>query len=453
MKHWKHYEPDASRPWNLQRAWTLHRRAGFAATWNELQRDLADGPQKSIDRVLSATSRIDGIPDNYAEMSRIIGESAVASGRPERMAAWWIYLMYFSPDPLRERMAILWHNHFATSMAKVNSLPMMREQNNIFRTHGLGPFEELLSATLKHGAMLKWLDGDENRAGKANENLGRETLELFTLGIGNYSEDDVKNASRALTGWSVHQSKFRVRDEWHDTDEKTILGNTGDFTGDDLINIVVNHPATSKRLAWRLCSEYLSEKVATQDRIFELANWLAANDLDLQGAMQIVLNSDAFYSDDNIKRRVVDPESFIVGAIRALELFDPPASTMVLCDWNEQLGRKLFYPPNVGGWPGDRAWLNSRTAIARANFGAALVSGKLSRSGTSKNLIAFAAQHTGNSKPVELVGFYCELLTGSQQEQRSNELIARASHGSDDQGEMMKNVVALILASPEAQLG
>ena len=126
---------------------------------------------------------------------------------------------------------------------------------------------------------------------------------------------------------------------------------------------------------------------------------------------------------------------------------------MVLCDWNEQLGRKLFYPPNVGGWPGGRAWLNSRTAIARANFGAALVQGKLNRSGTTRNLVEFASKHTGETKPLELAGFYCELLTGSKQEERSAELIARASQGNGDVVEMMKHLVALILASPEAQLG
>ena len=124
----------------------------------------------------------------------------------------------------------------------------------------------------------------------------------------------------------------------------------------------------------------------------------------------------------------------------------------MLCDWNEQLGRKLFYPPNVGGWPGGRAWLNSRTAIARANFGVALVTGKLNRSGKSRNLTGFAGEKIGVHKPVELASFFCELLTGRKNDQRSAELVARATQVGVDNDRMMKNLVALILASPEGQL-
>ena len=211
MSSWKPYRPTASSPWNLQRVWTLHRRTAFGATWNELQRDLQNGPEDSISRILEGHVRREGVPSDFHEMKTILGESAIASQRPERLAAWWVYQMYFSPDPLRERMALVWHNHFATSNFKVKNLRYMLSQNEIFRTHALEDFESLLSATLKHPAMLKWLDGDANRLGQPNENFGRETLELFTLGIGNYTESDVKNASRALTGWTVKDNQFTYK--------------------------------------------------------------------------------------------------------------------------------------------------------------------------------------------------------------------------------------------------
>lgn len=436
---WQRYKPNRQQPWNLLRVWTLHRRAGFAGTWTELQRDLADGPEKTISRILDGTSRTDGLPDNFAEMRQIIGKSAENSDRPERLMAWWVYQMYFSPDSLRERMTLVWHNHFATSNAKVKNLLSMKEQNEVFRKHGLGDFETLLTNTLKHPAMLKWLDGNENRAGRANENLGRETLELFTLGVGNYSESDVENASRALTGWSIDDNKFVVRDEWHDSSEKSILGRKGHFKGDDLIDITLKHPATPKRLAWRLCNELLAESLATEKHIDELATILSENRLNIRVGLETILTSELFFSTENLKQRIVDPESLIVGSTRALETFEPPASTMVLADWIEQTGRKLFYPPNVGGWPGGRSWLNSRTAIARANFGAALVQGKVNRSNIAINLSALAEKHSDRSTK-HAIDFFTQLLTGKS-----------VTEGSQNQLDLESTVIK-ILASPSAQL-
>ncbi len=455
MKSWKRYKPTDSNPWNFKRVWTLHRRAGFAATWRELQRDLSDGPEKSVNRMLSGQSRVDGIPDNYNQFVKIIGDSAVSSSRSQRIAAWWIYQMYFSPDPLRERLSLTWHNHFATSNAKVDSLKLMREQNDIFRQHAMAPFKKLLSKTIKHAAMLIWLDGDQNRVGdgNANENLARETLELFALGVGNYTEDDVKQAARALTGWSVNKYKFHVRNDWHDQKKKKILGQSGNFDGDDLIEIVSGHSATPKRLAWRLCDELISRELATEQRVSELAEFLQKKDLDVYQAVETILRSEVFYSKENIKRRIIDPEPFVIGNLRSLEVFDPPASTMILADWIEQLGRKLFYPPNVGGWPGGRAWLNSRTTVARANFGAALVKGQLRHGGRSPDFVALAKKHVHSGDLSEIASFYCQLLTGSKQEQFQKSVLKKIGKLATDRNEMLKLLVASILASPEAQLG
>src|SRR5262249_4672281 len=163
-------------------------------------------------------------------------------------------------DPLGERLTLLWHNHFATSNEKVNNIASMRRQNEILRKHARGPFGDLLRAVVKDPAMLVWLDAPENRKGHVNENLARELMELFTLGIGNYTETDVKEAARALTGWKVAQDAFRAWAADHDDGDKTVLGRKGRWTGDDLVKMLLEHPATSRRMAWRLCEWLMGEK-------------------------------------------------------------------------------------------------------------------------------------------------------------------------------------------------
>src|SRR5487761_1256590 len=203
------YTPDERRPWNLRRVGHLHRRAGFAATWNELQRDLNDGPQAAVDRLLTGKAYSSGVPEGFEDTSRLLADAAVASGSIHRLKAWWIYRMLFSPDPLGERLTLMWHNHFATSNRKVEDVSLMRRQNDLLREYARAPFGALLSRAAKDPAVLIWLDADSNRREHPNENLARELMELFSLGVGNYSETDVKEVARALTGWTVKNRAFR----------------------------------------------------------------------------------------------------------------------------------------------------------------------------------------------------------------------------------------------------
>src|SRR5262245_53520513 len=249
---WAPYRPDAAAPWDLRRVAHLHRRAGFAATWAELQRDLADGPKASVDRLLSGRARRPGVPDDFERTARLIGESAAGTREPDRLKAWWLYRLLFGPDPLTERLTLMWHNHFATSNAKVNNLALMHRQNETFRRLARAPFGELLHAAVRDPALMVWLDAPSNRKGKPNENLARELMELFSLGIGPYTEADVKEAARALTGWRVDNDLFAEDADEHDGGEKTILTRRGRWKGDDLVDIVLCHPATARRIAWRL---------------------------------------------------------------------------------------------------------------------------------------------------------------------------------------------------------
>jgi hypothetical protein len=207
-------------------------------------------------------------------------------------------------DPLGERLALMWHNHFATSNRKVQNLVWMREQNELFRQHGRGPFAELLRAVIKHPAMLVWLDADSNRKGHPNENLARELTELFTVGIGNYTEADIKEAARALTGWTVMRNEFQIQGARHDPGEKAVLSHRGKLTGDDLLDLLIEHPSTARRLAWRLCGTFMGEGVVDDDALDRLTKDLGEHGLDIGWAVETILRSELFFSEKNLRARV-----------------------------------------------------------------------------------------------------------------------------------------------------
>src|SRR5262249_21511065 len=215
---------------------------------------------------------------------------------PRHLKAWWVYRMLWGPDPLGERLTLLWHNHFATSYAKVNDLAAIRRQNDIFRKHGRGPFGTLLKAVVHDPALLIWLDAPVNRKGQPNENLGRELMELFTLGVGHYTEQDVKEAARALTGWSVKADAFADVPASHDDGGKTILGKKGRWKGDDLVRILLEHPATSRRLAWRIGEGLMGEKAVAAGALHPLAAGLRKRDLDIGRAGGAGLGSPVLFA-------------------------------------------------------------------------------------------------------------------------------------------------------------
>jgi uncharacterized protein (DUF1800 family) len=445
---WTPYTPDDKATWNLRRVVHLHRRAGFAATWSEIQRDLKDGPKASIDRVLTGKTAMQGVPENFTDTANLLGESAAASRDPARLKAWWVYRMMFGPDPLTERLALTWHDHFATSNLKVENLSAMRAQNENFRKLGRKRFGELLNAAVREPATLVWLDAPANRKGQPNENLARELMELFSMGIGNYTEADVKEAARALTGWTASDDAFAENEKAHDDGEKTILGKKGKWKGADLVRIVLEHPATAKRLAGRICSLFLGEKARKSADIKGLANSLRERDLDIAWAVETVLRSQLFFADENIGNRVLGPVEYVVGAARALELFDPPSSTLVLAEWCGRLGQDLFYPPNVGGWPGGRAWLTTRSLVGRANYAAALVDGVLVGRPDPMDARALAKNHG----EVDVIAFYTRLLFGVEPAAEWRQRITASVEAKDDT-DRARRVVALMLATPEAQLG
>ena len=442
---WKAYVPSSSMPWNLHRAKHLHRRAAFGATWAELQRDVADGPEKSISRLLTGRTRQDGLRDDFDEMAQILGEAAAASNDANRLKAWWLFRMLFTPDPLQEKLTLLWHNHFATSNLKVQDLMLMRQQNELFRRHATSKFGDLLHDVLRDPAVLYWLDANSNRKGHPNENLARELMELFTLGVGHYTEQDVKEAARALTGWSAKRHEVKFRPDRHDAGEKTILGQRANFDADDFTRLLVAHRATSERLAWRLGDTLMGEGVAGQDAMQELASGLRAHDLDIGWAVETIVRSELFFSDANIASRISSPVEFVLGAVRPLELLERPPSTLILAEWCARLGQDLFYPPNVGGWNGGRRWLTSRTIIGRSNFAASLVSGELRSPADPPPLEELAARCSATEKSASTRDLFASLLL-------SVPIPKEESAAQAGKSDPFRHLVARLLSRPEAQL-
>jgi uncharacterized protein (DUF1800 family) len=449
---WAPYVPDKEMPWNVRRVVHLHRRAGFGATWDEIQRDLADGPRASVDRLV-AGRRVQGVPANFEATANTLAGAAVASHEAGRLKAWWVYRMLFGPDPLGERLTLLWHNHFATSNAKVSDLVAMHLQNEQFREFARAPFRRLLNAAVRSPALLVWLDAPVNRKGHPNENLARELMELFTLGIGSYTEEDIKEAARALTGWSVVSGEFSEQEAVHDDAEKTVLGHKGRWKGGDLVRILLEHPATSRRLAWRVGDGFLDEKALQGAGIDALAAGLREHDLDIGWAVETVLRSRAFFANASLGNRLPAPIELLVGSVRALELFDDPPSTLVLADWAARLGQNLFYPPNVGGWPGGRAWITTQAIVARANFAASLITGKVVGRRRLFDAYALARRHGRGKDPDDFTAFFAELLTGTPQTAAwRGRLRSGTNPKVKDEEERGRQIVALILASPDVYL-
>jgi len=374
---WRPYEPSAAAPWDLRRVVHLHRRAAFGATHAELQQDLTAGPAVALTRLLRGERRV-GVPAEFDALSTMLAESARLANDPQRLAAWWLWRMLVSPDPLGERLALLWHDHFATSQLKVMDLGAMRRQNEHLRRDARAPFATLLLAVVRDPAMLVWLDANANRKAHPNENLARELMELFTLGEGRYSERDVQEVARALTGYSVTaDGAVHFAAAHHDDGEKTILGVTAHHDLESVLALLVAQPATAIRLARRLCAAFLRPELVTEETVASLAATLRESSLDVGRAVELVLRSERFFSAENLGGVVLGPVQWLMSLVRGLELLEPLPSTLLLAEWCARLGQELFFPPTVFGWEGGRAWITTGSLLGRARCARELVSGVL----------------------------------------------------------------------------
>jgi hypothetical protein len=368
---WAPFEPTARDPWDLGKVAHLHRRAGFGATWPELRRDLRDGPAASVDRLLNPPAA----STDETQVLDSLRQGVVSSGDGERLKAWWLYRALYDRDPLREKLTLFWHSHFATSNRKVQSIPLMLQQNELLRRHALGEFGPMLNDVVADPAMLVWLDGVLSRRERPNENFAREFLELFTLGAGHYAEADIRNAARAFTGWLRQRDDgrssgtFRFDPAQHDGGEKTFLGRTGNWGAADIVRITLERPRCAEFLCRKLYRYFVSEtEEPAADLIRPLADQLRNHRYSIRHVVGIVLRSRRFYDAAVRLQMVKAPVGFSAGLVRMLEVPRSDVRLLALAVACDRQGQELFAPPNVRGWVAGRTWINSTTLLERGNW-------------------------------------------------------------------------------------
>jgi uncharacterized protein (DUF1800 family) len=451
---WAPYLPTPDDPWDLRKVAHLHRRAGFGATRAELARDLAAGPAESVGRFLD--------PPDFSEEERAVREGlragALGSSDPRRLRAYWLYRMLFGGDPLRERLTLIWHGHFATSLTKVESVTAMSAQVETLRERALGGFAGLLEAIVADPAMLVWLDGGTSHRERPNENFAREFLELFTLGRGSYSERDIREAARAFTGWvsdggrrmvSDSNPGFTFDDEAHDPGTKTFLGHAGNWNAADIVRITLARPEAARHLAGKLYRAFVAEEPEPAPELIEpLANVLRSSDFSIQRAMQVILGSRHFYSRAAYRRRIKSPVEYTVGLLRMIEVPRPNVSLMAATAACARQGQELYDPPSVKGWDGGKSWINSSTLLERLNWATDVVWGDPDRGMLPFDPAAWLEGHGVRSEEAGAAFINLLLQDDLAPEARSSVLAA----GRDPSVAGLRKALQCVLHCPEFQL-
>jgi uncharacterized protein (DUF1800 family) len=399
---WEPYKPSDQSPWDIRKAGHLYRRAAFGASWSDLQVAVKIGPDKTIDLLLN------GGPgqDEFARLTQPLADSIARSNDAVHLPAWWLYRMLYTPHPLREKLTLFWHNHFATSNRKVQNARFMLGQYDLLYKHALGNFRPLVQEISRDPAMLVWLDTRGSKKGNPNENYARELMELFTLGVGNYTEKDIRQAARAFTGWELKAGKSHFNPAEHDDGEKTVLRQTGNFQGEDIVRICLEQKSAAKFVVRKLYRFLVSETIpATPELIEPLAQEFRKSDYDFGKLVATMLRSNLFFSPMVYRSSVKSPVEFAIGIVRALE---GKIGTTTLSLSLDELGQHLFNPPSVKGWDGGQTWLNGQTLLYRHNLALSLTSTQDDRFGRRNDPAALARKH--NKADGELLDFLLTLF-------------------------------------------
>jgi uncharacterized protein (DUF1800 family) len=315
--------------------------------------------------------------------------------------------MLYTPHPLREKLTLFWHNHFATSNAKVRNAGYMLDQYALLYRHALDNFGTLLQEMSKDAAMLVWLDGNTNKKGKPNENYARELMELFSLGIGHYTEPDIREAARAFTGWGFDDGKVVFQAKQHDAGTKRVLGQSGNFQGSDIVRICLEQKSAAYFVCGKLFRFLVSESLPTSPELLApLAEEFRASHYDFGALVARILRSNLFFSPAAYRTRIKSPVDYVLGIVRALE---GHVGTTALAQDLVSLGQELFYPASVKGWDGGPAWLNGHTLLFRQNLALALTSTTDNRFGRRIDPAALAHRH-GKMSDEEVFDYFLQLL-------------------------------------------
>ncbi|MCH7224745.1 DUF1800 family protein [Haloferula sp. A504] len=407
--------PRAKNDWTLEEAAHLVRRAGFGASPSEIREIHELGREAAVDSLLEPDESLADVelpewaePERVAEERREIAAKMRESRLEQRdmtpeerlearqkmqreirreqqqnlvsAGGWWFERMMRSRAPLREKMVIFLHDHFATSAQKVRQPVLMLQQNQLFREHAFGDFRALTHAIATDPAMMLYLDTQTSKKGKPNENFAREVMELFTLGQGNYTEQDIKEAARAFTGYQVNRLTGAVdhnKRQWDDG-TKTVLGKTGKFDGPQVIDLIFEQDAAAAYLPSKLW-QFFVEDEAPNAVVRDLAATFKAGGFQLKPVLREIFLSRAFYDGTVIRNQIKSPVQFMVQMCRELEIDDLPRGFVLIAQG--ELGQQLFYPPNVAGWDWGRAWINTNTLLSRYNTAGVVTQGAVNADG------------------------------------------------------------------------
>ena len=464
----------------------LLRRAGFGATRDELEEYAALGYEGAIDRLFNPGDP-DALPLDL--IRRYHADHSDLRIQPSS-GSFWMYRMVTTKTPFEEKIALFWHRVFATGQSKLIQGKVMISQIEMFRRYGLGSFRELLIQLSKDPAMILWLDNQDNHKGAINENFGREILELFAMGVGNYSEEDVKECARAFTGWTIENMpymstkmrantlrpygyiawQFKYDESDHDDGEKTFLGETGNFTGEDVIEIMCKNPATPRFIARHLYHYFIADELPVPQWPYEgpkdpeaiqaMVDAYFANDYSIGAMLRAIFESDAFKSESARFARVKSPVELVVGTLRLAGGYDWPTDDVykatAACGY---MGQTLLVPPSVEGWMGGDDWISTGSMVQRINFASDTV-GDAKKKGIRAIIDRIAGRHPpGNVEPDALVEDCLDLLGPlAVADDTRNELVTFTRElgdidpSTEDGAARIVSVLQLIVSTREYQL-
>jgi uncharacterized protein (DUF1800 family) len=454
----------------------LMRRAGFGASNEELERRVAQGYEATVEELVAPTEAQPG--GDMATMLRYHPSFLLPGGTPFSGQANWMYQMVSTKRPLEEKIALFWHHVFATGNSKVDNCDQLLEQIQMFREYGMGSYKQLLVELSKNPAMIFWLDNNENHRDGVNENWGRELLELFSLGVSNYTEVDVREASRAFTGWTISAKpprqpygrfswKFDYREEDHDDGEKSFLGEVGNFNGEDIIDIVCDQPATARFICRHLYNFFVADEVQVpawtiepardEDALEQMMDVFIESQYDMRAVLRFMFNSDFFKNARYSK--IKSPAEVVAGTLRLVGEFQfPEPGILNIGKEPTYMGQSILDPPSVEGWQTGSEWINSGSLLARVNFVADRVA-NTELPGVKKILDQMKSD--GIKTPAQLIDAAAEHMGFLElSEETRDQLISNAQTDGDldwsneaSAGQRIGETMALIGATTEYQFG
>ncbi len=406
----------------------LMRRAGFGATRDELEAAMANGYEATVEELLHPGDPNDLPQDVIRRYHTEQAELRLSDGA----AANWMYRMITTQNPLEEKLALFWHSLFATGYVKLNQANALLNQIQMFRTYGLGNYATLLVELSKDPAMIIWLDNNDNHRDAINENYGRELLELFSMGIGNYTEDDIKECARAFTGWTLGNAEymstrasrdsiwpysrinwhFQYRDYDHDEGEKTFLGETGNFNGQDIVEIIAKQEATARFVSARLFQFFAADEVDEDGEkvIEEMMKSYFDSGYEIRSVLRTLFNSDYFKSEKARWARVKGPVELVIGAVRMAGSYrEPTPGIEQVARQAVYMGQGLLQPPSVEGWHEGIEWVDSGALVERVNFVAHELA-NVQNPGVRRIIDRLAGENGGAFTPEQLVDSCLDLL-------------------------------------------